>query len=325
MDWYQTAYTHALWVDFSQRGRIVATDRDRLDLMNRISTNKLSDLAQGQGAATLFLTANARILDQVVVLNQGEQALIVTEQGRKDAFLDFLQRNIFWNDRLQLQDISADTQHIALIGVEAESRVAAWWPMPLPTTRYHFSEHSDYTGLLLIRGEDLAQAPSYWLIGNPTVMATVVAWLKQQNILQADLAAYDALRIEAGLPATAHELTQDYLPLEVGLWDAISFNKGCYTGQEIIARMDSRGKLAKMMVRIVADGPLTVGDNILNAEGKIVGHLTSVAVLASDTTPVIGLAIIKASDATISQTLQTNTGIALRILGLAGVYETDYQ
>lgn len=322
MDWYTTAYSHAIWVDFQARGRILATDRDRLELMNRISTNKLTHLAQGQGTATLFLTANARILDQVVVLNQGEQVLIVTQPNRQAPFLDYLRRNIFWNDRLQLVDVSTETQHIALIGKKAAALLADWWPTALPTTRYHFSTHND---VLLVHGDNLAENPSYWLIGPLAAMADVFTWLAQQNIVPADASAYDALRIEAGIPSAGQELTQDYIPLELGLWDIISFNKGCYTGQEIIARMDSRGKLAKMMVRVAADQALTVGATVQTSEGKTVGQLTSVATLSSDTTRTIGLAVIKVSDATIPQTLQTSDGISLTIVGLAGVYETDYQ
>ncbi|PJF43932.1 MAG: hypothetical protein CUN55_06550 [Phototrophicales bacterium] len=322
MNWYQTAYDHALWVDFQAYGRILATDRDRLELMNRISTNKLINLPQGVGVATLFLTATARILDYVVVLNQGEQVLIITQPNRHEAFLNFLRRNIFWNDRLQLQDITTSTRHIALIGKQAQQLLSSWWPEPLPTKRYDFSQHQDLT---LVYSDTIAEAPSYWIIAPENSMTEVFKWLEQNDVPAAEFSAYDALRIEAGLPLAGHELTEDYIPLEIGLWDTISFNKGCYTGQEIIARMDSRGKLAKMMVRISTDTThLTTGQALLNAEGRIVGEITSVAQLPTTPEKFVGLAVVKATEALASTQLYTQQGESLNVVGLAGVYESDY-
>ena len=60
---------------------------------------------------------------------------------------------------------------------------------------------------------------------------------------------YNVLRIRAGRPGVGHELSTDYIPLELGLWDEVSFTKGCYTGQEIIARMESRGGWRKRLSR----------------------------------------------------------------------------
>lgn len=322
MGWYTAAHSHAVWVDFNERGRIMATDRDRLDLMNRISTNKLTTLNIGEGTATLFLTATARVMDHVVVLNHGESVLIITSAGRSDAFLGFLKRNIFWNDRLQLEDVSATTQQIALMGTQAEQLLSAWWPESLPTTRYHFSQQNDLT---LIRADDIADAPSYWLTGSATAMATVYDWLTAEDVLKVDEAAYETLRIEAGLPSVGHELTEDYIPLELGLWDAISFNKGCYTGQEIIARMDSRGKLAKMMVKVTSAEPLVAGTTVLNAEGKTIGQITSAAMIPTDEPSYIGLAVIKTDAVMTPEGWQAEQGSQLTMAGTAGVYETDYQ
>ncbi|MCS7061414.1 MAG: hypothetical protein RMN25_09645, partial [Anaerolineae bacterium] len=91
---------------------------------------------------------------------------------------------------------------------------------------------------------------------------------------------YEALRIAAGYPAYPAEINEQYIPLEAGLWDAISFDKGCYIGQEIIARMESRGRLAKRLVRLRWAGhddmPPQAGDRLLH-DGQEVGVLTSVS------------------------------------------------
>src|SRR5260370_738762 len=69
--------------------------------------------------------------------------------------------------------------------------------------------------------------------------------------------AYQLLRLEAGLPGNP-ELTEDYIPLEANLWPAVDFQKGCYIGQEIIARMASRGTLARRLAGIRPAAPLAL-------------------------------------------------------------------
>ncbi|HYO88960.1 MAG TPA: hypothetical protein VER79_09945, partial [Candidatus Limnocylindrales bacterium] len=86
----------------------------------------------------------------------------------------------------------------------------------------------------------------------------------------------------------------DYIPLEVGLWDEVSFSKGCYTGQEIIARMESRHKLAKTIVQITLDQPINAPAP-LRLDGREVGTLTS-AVAAPDGTH-YGIGVVKVAAA----------------------------
>lgn len=91
--------------------------------------------------------------------------------------------------------------------------------------------------------------------------------------------AYEAVRIEAGIPVMGRELDEGTIPAEAGVIDlSVSFTKGCYTGQELVARIDSRGGNVPRRLRglVLAEGPAPVGATV-NADGKEVGHLTSVA------------------------------------------------
>ncbi|HVL05161.1 MAG TPA: glycine cleavage T C-terminal barrel domain-containing protein [Acidimicrobiales bacterium] len=91
--------------------------------------------------------------------------------------------------------------------------------------------------------------------------------------------AYEAVRIEAGIPVMGRELDEGTIPAEAGVVDmSVSFTKGCYTGQELVARIDSRGGNVPRCLRglVLADGPAPVGASI-QADGKEVGRLTSVA------------------------------------------------
>lgn len=96
----------------------------------------------------------------------------------------------------------------------------------------------------------------------------------------ADLEAYEVRRIEAGLPRMGAELTERTIPAEAGVVDAsVSFTKGCYTGQELVARIDSRGGHVPRLIRgVLLDGPLPAAGTSLVVDGREVGALTSVAV-----------------------------------------------
>jgi folate-binding protein YgfZ len=96
--------------------------------------------------------------------------------------------------------------------------------------------------------------------------------------LAADPEVYERARIEAGVPALGHELTEATIPVEAGQWliDAsVSFTKGCFTGQELVARIDSRGGNAPRPIRgLRIDGPAAPGDEVV-VDGKVAGTVTS--------------------------------------------------
>ncbi len=104
-------------------------------------------------------------------------------------------------------------------------------------------------------------------------------------------AAYTARRVELGRPAPGHELTEDYNPLEAGLAWACSPNKGCYTGQEIIARQVTYDKVTKTLVGLLCGGEVAAGDDVL-ADGHAVGKVTSAAYSPALQQPV-ALAVVK--------------------------------
>lgn len=295
-----------IWVEFTEAyGRLRLTDRDRLDLLHRLSTNDLLKLQVGQGCLTVLTTPIARIIDCLVVLNQGEEVLVIA--NRTAVVENWLRRNIFWNDRLKVENISDQLRHIGVWGTEGIENI----PPDLPLYHCHLTDD----GLLVVR----VAAEGYWLIGKFALIDKWIAQLESQGVQTGSLADYDRLRIEVGLPSIDHELTEDYIPLELGLWNAVSFSKGCYTGQEIIARMESRGKLANMLVKVTLDHTSTAGMILHTPEGKTAGTLTSVATRPDG--QVIGLAVIKAALAESGQTLLTEQATPVHIIGLAGVYQ----
>ncbi len=288
---YQAALEAAVLMDRSHEGRFEIAGRDRLEIMHRISTNDLLSLAIGEGRPTIFTNANARILDRALVFNRGEQALVLAEPGRGEALRRYLQRNIFFNDEARLSDLAGSTRQFVLHGPTANAIGAQVAPDLAPL----HSTESTIAGATLIIARDQPLLGGHWRLivpseAAPQVWTALNAIGQPHGLIPAGSLTYNLLRIRAGIPGAGHELTTDYIPLEVGLWDEISFTKGCYTGQEIIARMESRKRLAKTIVKLSLDQWVEAPARI-TADGREIGTLTSS--VQSPRGEIFGLGVIK--------------------------------
>jgi tRNA-modifying protein YgfZ len=292
---YYAALEHAVLMNRSHEGRLQLTGRDRLALLHRISTNDLESLKPGEGRPTIFTNANARILERATIYNDGDSVLALTEPGRAQALMSYLQRNIFFNDDIQISDLTPTTQQLDVHGPKADdvmARITAAWhpiaPMSIFEARLGASAR-----ILAARNKPLVG--SHWTIitvseSAATTWDELLSESRDLGLRPAGSLTYNALRIRAGRPAVGRELSTEYIPLEIGLWDEISFQKGCYTGQEIIARMESRNRLARVMVRLTLDSAVDAPAELYH-NGRAVGTLTS-----SVTTPDgehLGIGVIK--------------------------------
>ncbi len=306
-------------MDRSHEGRLELIGRDRLAIPQRMSTNDVGALKPGEGASTIFTTPNARILDRAVFCNLGERVIALTEPGRGSALLGYLQRNIFFNDDLRLRDLSGETRAFALHGA-ADGLMDDLSP-GISALPIFGAREIEIAGaqVIAIRLKPLASAAWSLIVPSTSsvdVHRAVYARGRDDHHLRlAGSLAYNMLRIYAGWPGGGRELSGDYIPLEVGLWDEVSFTKGCYTGQEIIARMESRGRLAKTIVRVRLDAPVGAPAE-LTAEGKSAGVLTSAVTLPEGLH--VGIAVAKMAYAQPGHTLFAGE-TPVHILDYAGV------
>jgi aminomethyltransferase len=271
---YRAAYGGAVVINRSVEGRVRVTGRDRLDLLHRMSTNDINGIAVGEARQTVLTTAIARIVDAPWVLNRGEAALLVTGAGRAAAVRRWLAGYIFFRDDVKLADASAELGQIGIFGKHAAEIAEALWPGAATLAEDHFGERDD---VLAWRGRPLAGG-GYTFIAPAAQLDALIAQAVAAGAVQAGDETYRLLRLAAGQPEAGHELTEEYIPLEANLWHAVSFTKGCYIGQEIIARMESRGKLARRLVGLKLNAPVAEGAEVKAGEA-VVGKVTSAGVL----------------------------------------------
>lgn len=268
--------TGAVLVDCRNEGVLHISGATRLDLLNRMSTQALAALRDGQGAATVLTSDIGRIIARLIVYAAADHLIALTGDHNPDNIARYLLRFVFYNDDFRLRNVSAETTVLAVYGAGAVDRLTAAGLAPGDLPRHHWRRLSaDGLDVTVHRAEPIG-GDGYYLLAAAADRDALHQRLTAAGCVPVTPAAYDYLRIDAGLPRAGHELTLDYIPLETGLWDDVSFSKGCYIGQEIIARMESRGRLAKKLVRLSAATPLTPGAAVMAGE-RTVGTITSAA------------------------------------------------
>lgn len=273
---YDAAHESAVLAAHEERGMLLLTGETRLELINRMSTQAVTGLKSGEGAATVLTTDIGRIIDRVILYATSDSVYVLTGDGHAAALARYFMRNIFFNDDVRVQDITAETAVFGVYGPRAAEMLAAAGFAEVDVPLHHWRQAEIGGATAYIHRADPVTDDSYLVTASATDREAVWGALSAAGLVPIDEPSYDYLRIEAGLPRFGRELSLDYIPLETGLWDDVSFSKGCYTGQEIIARMESRGKLAKRLVGLRPGAPVEAGAEI-TAGGRSVGTITSAA------------------------------------------------
>ncbi len=281
---YYAGRDSAVVVRHPMPGVVRVEGRDRLDFLHRMSTNALLGVPEGRAVPTVLTNPLARVVDLVWVLSSHDHALLITGPDRGQTVRDWLKGYIFFQDDVRLSLPSDPVSLLGFYGPDALAAVQAAFPALPPLAPGE------------VRG---AQAWLGWAVSRPSLPGVRVLvgpgggeipGLKATD--DATQAAYAALRIEAGAPEHGAEIDAEAIPLEVGLQDAISFTKGCYIGQEIIARMETRHRRARVLYGLQLGAAGQTGAT-LRQEGAAVGRLTSVAF--SPRLGWIGLAVARPS------------------------------
>ncbi len=306
---YAAAQTGCVIVDAAW-GRVRVTGKNRVDFLHRMSTNDLLKLQVGQGSATVFTTPIARIIDRTVVYVREHEVLMLTSRGNQGRVLQWLRKYIFFNDDVQLQDVTEELGLVSLYGATVHALLQSITDedfSTLPLHHWHATQLA--VGEALIARADPIGEGGFHVLFAKAAQKSIPQVLNEAGAVSIGAETYQILRVEAGHPEFGHELGDDYIPLEANLWSDVSFSKGCYTGQEIIARMESRQRLAKQLVGLRFEGEVTLPAQLFSDEHEA-GAVTSVA--HSPVLGWIGLGYVKTMFAAPGQWLQArHTGQAV--------------
>jgi folate-binding protein YgfZ len=243
----------ALLFDRTASTRMIMTGKDRKDLLHRLSTNDILGLEAGRGTATLLLERNGRLIERLLVVDRGEDLLLLGNPGRAGIVREWIEKFTILEDS-KVRDVSADTSEFLLIGPQSTGLLES-------TFGDAVSKLERYDNLVadpgtphettVVRGEDY-ESPAYAVICGKDAAATVLE--KIGLVAKASDEMLAKLRIKAGIPSWGSEYDERTIPLEARLVDAISFTKGCYVGQEIIARVHHHKRVKRLLCRMEIEG-----------------------------------------------------------------------
>lgn len=246
----KAAKNHVALLDRSYLGKIIAKGSDALDLLNRISTNDMNELILGTTCDTVFCTPKGRIIDYAKVLRYDENLLLISSYIDNNHLIEWINRFIILEDT-ELNDGSSSFLWLTLIGPEARNFVQLLSGQEIvPQDETIWLKHGgiEFPALLNLN----FMVPAYNFCLPVAEGKEIFSWLVQQiklfdGLLLGDN-AFQIMRVESGMPDWGTELTEEYNPHEARLLKAVSFTKGCYTGQEVIARLDTYDKVQKYLM-----------------------------------------------------------------------------
>ncbi len=260
-------------IDRTHWGRISVRGADRLRFLHNQSTADFTSLKPGMGCATVFINSTGRTIDLALALVLEDEVQLLVSPSHQEAIYQLLDRYIFFADKVELQDITVQTATFGLIGAASASIVKALGGQPEAPAYSHQIVSLGESTIRIVADSGLAM-PGYTILME--VAQALPLWQKliEMGAVPMGERGWEELRICQGRPAADAELTADYNPLEVGLWQNISFTKGCYIGQETIARLNTYKGVKQYLWGIKLKGAVAIGSPLLLAAEKV-GVLTS--------------------------------------------------
>ena len=240
-------------VDWSS---VTVTGADRQTFLHNFCTNDIRRLVPGQSCEAFFTSVKGKILGHGLVSCREDELVIVTVPGQGPSLVAHLDRYVIRED-VAVRDSTAERSYLLL----SDSGLMDEVLLALPQMSW-----------------DLIGRPTSGLVEVPTSeLPALRKALLEQRATECDLAAFDTLRIEAGMPLFGVDFNTDNLPQEVGRDKlAISFTKGCYLGQETVARIDALGHVNQQVGGVEFAGTEVPRSGMeLTRAGHVAGHVTS--------------------------------------------------
>lgn len=316
-------------IDFSHRGRLRLTGSDRAAYLHRIISNDVDGLSVGEGNYATILTNRGKIIADMNVYVFEDSIGIETNAETTSTLYQELDKYLIADD-VTIEDFTERTGVVGVHGpksTELLQEVYGFDVGELP--EYHSLVYeSDGRRIICVRANETGEV-GYNLCTTSESMEwlwdTTLTKGRTFGVQPVGSTALNALRIEAGIPRYGAELDDSIFPGEAELEHAISYEKGCYIGQEIVARMKYRGHPNRLLrgFEITDDTPPQKGDLLFDGD-KEIGWITS-AVVSPTLGKTIGMGYVRVAftDEGSQVEVETADGRVNATVGLLPFYQRD--
>ncbi len=278
---YRAAMEGALAFDRSHLATVAARGRDRESFLQNMLTNDVRSLAPSTGVPAAFLTNKGKLVSDLLVLKSDDLFLLQMERERAEPFRIALDRYVISED-VTLESRLDTESTFSIEGPNASGILAELAGIPVSDLDglddLHFRS-LDLTGVpvrVVARRRELT--PRFDVTASPEGAKNLLARVLERGALLGGEEVREARRIEASRPRFGIDIDESHLPLEAGLDEALSFQKGCYIGQEYVVRIAHRGHVNKKLSGLsLAGGDRPPPGSPIARGGEEVGRVTSSA------------------------------------------------
>jgi tRNA-modifying protein YgfZ len=279
---YRTITEACGLLDRSERGKLALSGAQAKEFLQGQVSNDIEALEPGRGCYAAFLTPKGKMLGDLRVLDTGDELLLDTERVALQELFNMIRRfRVGYEAELHKRTLERGL--LSLIGPEAAARAGA------PELQEEHSHSPVSLGTVTARA--IRTDVGVDLLCSSSQTAELRTELERSGAVSVTEAAVEALRIERGRPRYGIDLDETVIPQEAGLNErAVSFTKGCYVGQETVARLYYRGKPNRQLRGLRCSDSVSGGDAV-TFEGRPVGQIGSAAI--SPRSGAIALALVR--------------------------------
>lgn len=260
----------------ANRTLIEVQGTDRKKFIHNLCTQNIQQLDVGRGCEAFFTNVQGKILLHGLIFCEPQSITIESTPGQAETILPHLDKYLITED-VTLVDRTQDWTEFWVAGADAEKKLAAEGCEPPGEMLAHVEV--EFRGIeARLRRVPLAESPCFFLQAKTSDSDALSEGLRQASLSQVPDNVVETLRIEVGFPSFGRDITSNHLPQEISRdKQAISFTKGCYLGQETVARIDALGHVNRHLVRLlfVKANEIPLHGAELVSDGKAVGHVTS--------------------------------------------------
>lgn len=265
-------------LDRGHFGVLELTGRDRATFLHALVSNEVKALGPGQGCAATLLDVHGKVQVVLFVWVADDRIFVVTPPAMAQKIAEALDHYLF-SEKVAIRDVSGETALLVLVGPKApETSERLLGARPPASPWSHVGGKLGETPVRLGSGGRETGEAEVWIAGPASEAPRMWDALVGAGARPVGLAAFDALRIEAGTPIFGHDVDESVLLPEIPFANLVSETKGCYPGQEVVVRIRDRGHVNRMLRGLLLDGAEVPphGAEVV-ADETSVGRVTSAA------------------------------------------------
>ncbi|MFO0895789.1 MAG: glycine cleavage T C-terminal barrel domain-containing protein [Pirellulales bacterium] len=306
---YQRAVEAVGWLE-RPRLHVELAGADRAKFLHNFCTADIRKLAIGRGCEAFVTSGQGKTLDFVTVFAGPDSLTVSGEPGGGPKLVAHLDRYLI-REQVTLHERSDEWGEILLVGPQAEALLAGLGIADLPVGPWGEAVAEVAEQRVRLRRIDELNAPAWTLVTENAGLPAVRHALNAAGAAQIDPVVAEILRVEAGFPRFGRDVSDKNLPQEVHRDEhAISFTKGCYLGQETVARIDALGHVNRTLCRLAFSGPAVPPAGMpFEQAGQAVGEITSA--VWSPRLGAIGLGYVRRGHSEPGATFTTPVGMAM--------------